>query len=94
MHFSNAQISELMRKYVEKENSLHDLMQIMYEGMMVAEHSEFLHENSQYKGNCYCFDYTYSQGRKLKFRIPRNRYGNFHPQILAILRDQEEECDR
>lgn len=66
----------------------------MYESMMVAEHSEFLHENSQYKGNCYCFDYTYSQGRKLKFRIPRNRYGNFHPQILAILRDQEEECDR
>ncbi len=23
-----------------------------------------------------------------------DRYGNFHPQILAILRDQEEKCDR
>ena len=33
-------------------------------------------------------------GRKLQFRIPRDRYGNFHPQILAILRDQEKECDR
>lgn len=32
--------------------------------------------------------------KKLEFRIPRDRYGNFHPQILAILRDQEEECDR
>ncbi len=32
--------------------------------------------------------------RKLEFRIPRDRYGNFHPQILAILRDREEECDR
>ena len=38
--------------------------------------------------------HAYGQGRKLEFRIPRDRYGNFHPQILAILRDQEEECDR
>ena len=30
----------------------------------------------------------------LEFRIPRDRYGNFHPQILAIPRNQEEECDR
>ena len=26
--------------------------------------------------------------------IMLDRYGNFHPQILAILRDQDEECDR
>lgn len=30
----------------------------------------------------------------MEFRIPRDRYGNFHPRILAILRHQEEECDR
>lgn len=33
-------------------------------------------------------------GRTLIFRIPRHRYGKFHPRILAILRDQEEECGR
>lgn len=38
--------------------------------------------------------HTYGQGRKLEFRIPCDRYGNFHPQILAILRNYEEECDR
>ena len=37
---------------------------------------------------------SYGQERKLEFRIPRDRYGHFHPQILAILRNQEEECDR
>ena len=26
--------------------------------------------------------------------MPRDRYGNFHPRIPAILRGQEEECDR
>ena len=94
MHFTKVQISELMRKHAEKENGLHDLMEIMLESMMVAERSEFLHENPQNKGNGYRLGHAYGQGRKLEFRIPRDRYGNFHPQILAILRNQEEECDR
>ena len=45
-------------------------------------------------GNGYRPGHSYGQGKKLEFRIARDRYGNFHPQILAILRDQEEECDR
>lgn len=92
MHFTKVQIYELMRKHAEKENGLHDLMEIMLESMMVAERREFLHENPQNKGNGYRFGHADGQGRKLEFRIPRDRYGNFHPQILAILRNQEEEC--
>ena len=94
MYFTKVQISELMRKHAEKENGLHDLMEIMLESMMVAEHSEFLQNSPGNKGNSYRPGSTYGQGRKLEFRIPRDRYGNFHPQILAILRDQEEEYDR
>lgn len=60
---------------------------------MVAECNEFLHENPQNKSNDYRFGHTYGQGKKLEFRILHGRYGNFHPQILAILRNQEEECD-
>lgn len=37
MHFTKVQISEFMRKHAEKENSLHDLMGIMLESMMVAD---------------------------------------------------------
>lgn len=33
-------------------------------------------------------------GRTLTFRIPRDRYGNFHPLILAVLRDWEDGCER
>lgn len=94
MQFTKVQISELMRKHAEKENGLHDLMEIMLESMMVAERGEFLQNSPGNKGNGYRPGSTYGQGRKLGFRIPRDRYGNFHPQILAILRDQEEECDR
>ena len=94
MDLTKLQLSELMRKHAAKGNGLHDLMEIMLESMMVAERGEFLAENPGNKGNGYRPGSTYGQGRKLEFRIPRDRYGNFHPQILAILRDQEEECDR
>lgn len=46
------------------------------------------------KGNGYRLDHTYGHERKLEFRIPRDRFGNFHPKILAILMDQEEECEK
>ena len=69
-------------------------MEIMLESMMVAERGEFLAVNPGNKVNGYRPGCTYGKGRKLEFRIPRDRYGNFHPQILAILRDQKEECDR
>lgn len=94
MLLTKEQISEQMRKHAEKKNGLHDLMEIMLESMMVAERSEFLADNPGNKSNGYRPGKSYGQGKRLEFRIPRDRYGNFHPQILAILRDQEEECDR
>lgn len=94
MDLTKLQLSELMCKHAAKGNGLHDLMEIMLESMMVAERGEFLADNPGNKGNGYRPGSAYGQGRKLEFRIPRDRYGNFHPQILAILRDQEEECDR
>lgn len=95
MDFTKEQISELMCKHAERENGLHDLFEMMLTSMMVAERGEFLRtEGGGNKGNGYRLGHTYGQGRKLEFRIPRDRYGNFHPQILAFLKDQEEECDR
>ncbi|MDE6578480.1 MAG: transposase [Muribaculaceae bacterium] len=87
MDLTKLQFSELMCKYAAEGNGLHDLMEIKLEGMMVAERSEFLAENQGNKGNGYRPGTTYGQGSKLEFRIPRDRYGNFHPQILAILRE-------
>ena len=84
MHFTKVQISELMRKHAEKENGLQDLMEIMLESMMVAERSEFLHENPQNKGNGYRLGHSYGQGRKLEFRIPRDVTATFTPEYLPF----------
>jgi transposase-like protein len=67
----------------------------MLENMMSAERGEYLSgDRSGDKGNGYRLGHTYGQGRTLEFRIPRDRYGNFHPQILAIFKGQEEECEK
>lgn len=66
----------------------------MIESMLVAERNEFLTATPPNKGNGYRTRSTYGHGRKLEFRILRDRYGNFHPRILAILRNHEEEYDR
>ena len=96
MDFTKEQLSEALCKHAERENGLQDLMEIMIESMMVAERREYLREDSLPgdKGNGFRIGHTYGQGRTLTFRIPRDRYGNFHPRILAVLRSQEEECER
>lgn len=53
MKFTKEQISELMCKHAQKENGLHDLLEIMIESMMVAECGEFLSEDQGNKGNGY-----------------------------------------
>ena len=94
MEFTKEQIFELTSKHLEKENGIQDLLELMLESMMVAERREFLSSSPGNKGNGYRPGRTYGHGRTLTFRIPRDRYGNFHPAILAVLRSQEDECER
>ena len=94
MLLSKEQLSSELAKHSERENGLQDLMEIMLESMMVAERREFLDNAEGNKGNGYRYGRSFGQGRVLEFRIPRDRYGNFHPKILALLRDQEMECER
>ena len=94
MDLTKLQFFEQMCKHAAKENGLQNLFEFMIESMPVAKRSEFLTANPGNKGNGYRSDSTYGHGRKLEFRIPRDSYGNFHPRILAILRNQEEEYDR
>ncbi|WP_298075064.1 transposase [uncultured Bacteroides sp.] len=96
MDLTKEQLSELKCKHSERENGLQNLMEIMLESLMVSERREYLQEEGLAGNKCngYRRGRTYDYGRTLTFRIPRDRYGNFHPRILAILRDQEEECER
>ena len=55
-----------MCKHAEKENGLHDILEIMLESPMIAERGEFLSEQTdRNKGNVFRLDHTYGHGRKL-----------------------------
>lgn len=94
MDFTKEQLSDVFVKHLEREKGLQDLMELMIESMMMAERRDFLDTNQGNKGNGFRQGKSYGQGRVLEFRIPRDRYGNFHPTILALLRDQEVECEQ
>ncbi len=60
MEFTKEQISEIMCKHSERENGLHDLLEIMLEimleSMMVAERGEYLRtagEGNKVNGFCW-----------------------------------------
>jgi len=94
MLLTKEQLSSVMAKHIERENGLHELMELMLESMMLSERREYLSSVDGNKGNGYRQGRSYGHGRMLEFRIPRDRYGNFHPRILALLRDQEMEFER
>ena len=96
MVLTKEQLPELICKHSERENGLQNLLEILLESMMVSERREYLRENATSGNKCNGFrpGHSYGHGRTLTFRIPRDRYGNFHPRILAILRHQEDECER
>ena len=94
MNFTKEQLSDVFGKHIERERGLQELMELMIESMMKAERRDFLDVSPGNKGNGYRQGKSYGQGRVLEFKIPRDRFGNFHPTILALLRDQEVECEQ
>ena len=82
------QLSELICKHSERENGLQDLLEILLESMMLSERREYLRENSASGNKCNGFrqGHSYGHGRTLTFRIPRDRYGNFHPRRSFAIR--------
>lgn len=94
MDFTKEQLSDVFVKHLNRERGLQDLMELMIESMMKAERRDFLDGSQGNKGNGFRQGKSYGQGRILEFRIPRDRYGNFHPTILALLKDQEVECEQ
>lgn len=48
---------------------------------MVSEHRKYPHEEDAAGNKCNAYrpGHTYGHRHTLTFRIPRDRYGNFHP---------------
>jgi putative transposase len=94
MHITKVQLSQLIANHLQRENGLNEVMEMTLNGMMKAERSAFLEESAPNKGNGYRPGKVYGYGKLLELRIPRDRNGEFHPQIWTLLRRQQDEVDQ
>jgi transposase-like protein len=93
MNFTQAQITEILDEIANGKNGYQELLRLSLESIMPAERNEFNRTNSDVS-NGYRFRSVLGHGGKLELAIPRSRHHNFYPLILALIKDQNEECKR
>lgn len=91
IHFTQEQVTKILEDIAQEKGGYQEVLKISLEAMMRAEREE--HNKSQGDmSNGYRYRKTFGQGKILELQVPRSRRGNFYPVLLALLRDQEEEC--
>jgi len=90
MNLTKKQTEEVLSKFISEENGLHSVLEMVLNSLMISERTTFLSDNSDNKGNGYRQSNVFGHGKQLELRIPRDRFSNFTPTILALFRDQED----
>lgn len=94
MEITKVQLKTLIGNHLNRENGLHEVMEMMLGAMMKSERSAYLEHIEGNKANGYRYGKAYGNGRILELRIPRDRNGEFYPKVLALLRSQQAEIDQ
>lgn len=92
MNFTQEQISELLLTIANQKDGYRLLLQQSLEAIMRAERNQFNTVHSDYS-NGYRFSKVCVHNGKMELMIPRSRHHNFYPLILALIRDQNKECE-
>jgi transposase-like protein len=90
MNFTQTQITEILDEIASGNNGYQHLLQLSLESIMRAERTEFNNLNND-SSNGYRLSSVLGHGGKLELVVPRSRYHNFYPLILALIKDQNEE---
>ena len=83
------QTEQVLSKFLEAENGLNTVLQMMLNAMMYSERSDFLTTVESNKANGFRLGKVFGFGSQLELLIPRDRQSQFIPTILALFRDQE-----
>jgi len=89
LKLTKKQTESVLSNFLEKENGLNSVLEMMLNSMMVSERSAHLEGAAGNKGNGYRLGKVFGHGAQLELRIPRDRQSTFMPTILALFRDQE-----
>ena len=92
LKLSKKQIASVINSHIQEEGGLHELFEMLINGLMLSERSAFLSDQKgENKGNGYRYASKSGIGSKLQLKIPRDRMGVFQPVILGLLNAQEEQ---
>lgn len=91
MNFTQSQITEILDEIASGKNGYQELLKLSLESIMRSERQEFNKEQSDVS-NGYRLGSILGHGGKLELTIPRSRHHNFYPLILALVKEQNEEC--
>jgi len=92
LNLSKKQIAIIINSHIQEEGGLHELFEMLINGLMLSERSAFLSaQKGENKGNGYRYASKSGIGSKLQLKIPRDRMGVFQPVILGLLNAQEEQ---
>ena len=96
MEITKVQLRTLIDNHIRnKDKGLNDVLEMTLNAMMNAERREVLADQGGFnKANGYRPGRVYGNGQILELRIPRDRNGQFHPNVLTLLRTQQAELDR
>ncbi|HDQ16111.1 MAG TPA: IS256 family transposase, partial [Bacteroidetes bacterium] len=89
MNLTKKQTESLLHKFLEKENGLNEVLEMVLNAMMYSERSEYLKTADDNKANGYRLGKVFGHGSQLELRIPRDRQSDFKPVMLALFRNQE-----
>ena len=90
MELTKLQTEKVLNKFLDKENGLNEVLEMVLNSLMNSERASFLSSSkSKNKSNGYRNAHAFGRGRELELLIPRDRMGQFYPALLALLRDQD-----
>jgi len=89
MNLTKEQTERVLCKFLEQENGLNSVLEMMLNAMMYSEREVYLTGSPTNKCNGYRPGSVFGYGHQIELRIPRDRQSSFTPTILALFRQQE-----
>ena len=79
MNLTKKQTEEVLSNFLDKENGLNDVMQMMLNAMMYSERAEHLADDVANKANGFRLGKVFGYGSQIELRIPRDTQSAFTP---------------
>src|SRR6056297_346753 len=90
MRLTKLQTENVLHQFLDKENGLNEVLEMVINALMHGEREVFLDSSEEKnKANGYRQGQAFGRGRQLSLRIPRDRQSQFYPVLLALLRVQD-----